>query len=149
MHSKALQRIIPLTLILLAVPAMRGADSIPPAREKLPAGVREISISETEKLLHERPDAAVIDVRTAEEFSEQGHLPHARLVDYFREDFIDALGTLKLDPAKPCIVYCAIGGRARRAAVKMANLGYKEILLPKGSFKAWKEAGKPIEGGKK
>jgi len=46
-------------------------------------------------------------------------------------------------------IYCAIGGRARRAAEKMSKLGYKEILLPKGSFTAWKEAGKPIEGGKK
>lgn len=124
-------------------------DTIPPSRGPLPAGVREISIDEAEKLIRERSDIAVIDVRTAPEFLEHGHLPRAQMVDYFREDFIAALGTLKLDPAKPCIVYCAVGGRARRVAEKLAKLGYKEILLPKGSFKAWKDAGKSIVGAQK
>lgn len=31
----------------------------------------------------------------------------------------------------------------------MTKLGYKEILLPKSSFKAWKDAGKAIEGATK
>src|SRR5438128_1308979 len=127
----------------------RAADpaAIPPAPRPASAAVREISIDETDKLIRERQEVAIVDVRTAQEFNEQGHLPRAQLVDFFREDFTAALGTLHLDPAKPCIVYCAIGGRAKRAAEKMAQLGFKEILLPKGSFKAWKVAGKPVEGG--
>lgn len=136
--------------LALLTPSIAGEkDSIPPSRGPLPPGVREISIDDAERLIRERSDAGVIDVRTAPEFAEQGHLPRAQLVDYFREDFAAALATLKLDPAKPCIVYCAIGGRARRAAEKMAKLGFKQILLPRGSLKAWKEAGKTIEGGTK
>jgi rhodanese-related sulfurtransferase len=142
-------RIAVFAWILLTIAVVQGKDPIPPAPAKFPAGVREISIADTEKLLLEHPDLPVIDVRTAGEYAEQGHLPRAQLVDFFREDFSNALGSLNLDPAKPCVVYCAIGGRARRAAEKMAKLGYKEILLPQGSFKAWKEAGKTIEGGKK
>ena len=144
-----LHRLLFVSLALLTHSTAGDKDTIPPAHGSLPPGVREISIDEAGKLIRDRGDAAVIDVRTAPEFAEQGHLPRAQLVDFFREDFTAALGTLKLDPAKPCVVYCAIGGRARRAAEKMAKLGFKEILLPKGSFKAWKEAGKPIEGGTK
>ena len=142
-----LKKIVSLSLALLALSTAAEKDTIPPSRGSLPAGVREVSIDDADKLIRERSDAAVIDVRTAPEFAEQGHLPRAQLVDFFREDFAAALATLKLDPSKPCIVYCAIGGRARRAAEKMAKLGFKEILLPKGSFKAWKDAGKKIEGG--
>lgn len=134
--------------LAMLMPSIAGEmHPIPPSRGPLPPGVREISVDAADKLIRERSDAVVIDVRTAPEFAEQGHLPRARLVDYFREDFAAALATLKLDPAKPCIVYCAIGGRARRAAERMAKLGFKDIVLPRGSFKAWKEAGKPIEGG--
>lgn len=122
--------------------------SIPPSQGPLTAGVREISIDEADKLIRERGDVAVIDVRTHPEYVEHGHLPRARQVDYFRGDFAAVLDTFKLDPDKPCIVYCAIGGRARRFAEKMAKIGYKEILLPKGGFKAWKKAGKPITGKK-
>jgi rhodanese-related sulfurtransferase len=143
------QAILFVSLGLLTLSIAGEKDAIPPSRGPLPPGVREISIDEADKLIRERGDAAVIDVRTASEYAEQGHLPKAQLVDYFREDFAAALGTLNLDPAKPCVVYCAIGGRARRAAEKMVKLGFKEILLPSGSFKAWKEAGKTIEGGVK
>ena len=142
-------RILALALLLPLVASAGEKKSIPPAPKPLPAGVREISLEEADKLIRDRPEVAVLDVRTPEEFEEQGHLPRARLVDFLREDFAPALATLKLDPAKPCVVYCAIGGRARRAAETMAQLGFQEILLPKGSFKAWKEAGKTIEGGRK
>lgn len=131
--------------LLIAPHLSRAADT----PGKLPAGVREISIEETEKLLAERKDIAVLDVRTAPEVAEHGRLPRARNVDFFFEDFKKAVMTLQLDPAKPVIVYCAIGGRARRAAEKLAQYGFKEVLLPKGSFKAWKEAGKPVEGAAK
>lgn len=144
-----LPRLIFFSLALLAGTNAAGKDTIPPNRGALPPGVREISIDESDRLIRERSDVAVIDVRTAPEFTEQGHLPRAQLVDFFREDFAAAIDALKLDPAKPCIVYCAIGGRAGRAAEKLAKLGFKEILLPKGSFKAWKEAGKPVEGAAK
>ncbi len=141
--------LLTLSLVHLTISIAGEKMTIPPPRGPLPAGAREISIDETDKLIRERSDIAVIDVRTSPEYAEQGHLPRAQLVDYFREDFIAALGTLKLDPAKPCIVYCAVGARARRVAEKMAKLGFKEVLLPKGSFKAWKDSGKQIMGAAK
>ncbi len=144
-----LRFVLVLTLMILRAALAADERTIPPSPGPLPAGVREISIDEIEKLIREKNDIPVIDVRSAAEFTEHGHLPRAQLVDYFRMDFLAAVGTLKLDPAKPCIVYCALGGRARRAAEKLAKAGYKEILLPRGSFKAWKDAGKVIVGSPK
>ena len=132
------------SFIALAVAAASAADS-----PKLPAGAREISLDETEKLVVQEKTVPVIDVRTAQEYSEQGHLPRAQLVDFFREDFEDAIKSLKFDASKPVVVYCAIGGRAKRVAERLAKMGFKEILLPQGSFNAWKKAGKPVEGARK
>ncbi len=144
-----LRLVLGLTLMILPAVLAEDKHAIPPARGPLPAGVREVSIDEADKVIRERADVAVIDVRSAAEFAEHGHLPRAQLVDYFRMDFVAAIGTLKIDPAKPCLLYCALGGRARRAAEILAKAGYKEILLPKGGFKAWKDAGKPVEGAPK
>ncbi len=141
-----MRRIFYVLMLLVSAALADGNLKLPPPAGPLPAGVREISIDEAEKLIRDQKDLPVIDVRSATEFAEHGHLPRAQLVDYFRMDFVAAVGTLRIDPAKPCIVYCALGGRARRAAEKLAKAGYKEILLPKGSFKAWKDVGKVVEG---
>lgn len=136
--------------LLLHLPVFaEETKTTPQAPAPLPAVVREISVNEAEQIIRDRSDVVVIDVRTAPEYAEQGHLPRACLVDYLRDDFTAAIQSLKLDPAKPCLVYCAVGARAQHAAEAMVKLGFREILLPKGSFKAWKKAGKPIEDAAK
>ena len=134
-------------LLLLNAAALRAED---PANHKpplLPLQAREVSLNEIEKLLHDRKDVFVLDVRTIEEVNKEGHLPGAKQLDFLRDDFVKALPSMGIDPAKPCILYCEFGGRARRAAQHLAKFGCKEILLPAGGFNAWKKAGKPIEGG--
>ena len=124
----------------------------PPAKHEpppLPAQAREVSIDEIEKLLRDRKDVFVLDVRSAEEIQEEGKLTGAKHIDYFASDFESALSGMGVDVTKPCVVYCAFGGRARRAAQRLAKFGCKEILLPAGGFNAWKKAGKPVEGGVK
>lgn len=147
MNVMTVRPIICLGWLLLAGALLWAAD--PPAHQPppLPAEAREVSINDLEKLLKERKDIAVLDVRSVEEVNEEGHLPGAKHVDQFRADFEKVLPTLGMDMTKPCVVYCEFGGRARRAAERMAKLGFKEILLPAGGFNAWKKAGKPVEGG--
>ena len=63
--------------------------------------------------------------------------------DYFHGDkTLDAIA--QLDKTKPCIVYCAIGGRAKLIAVEMHRMGFKNIMLLKGGFDAWTATGQPI-----
>ena len=135
--------------ILLAVALTTAAQ--PPAlpEVKLPPQAREATPDEVQKLITAYPDIGILDVRTADEVADLGRLPGAKHLDFFNEKFADELTKLDLDPAKPCIVYCALGGRAKRAAVILAQAGFKDIVLPSGGFNAWKKAGLPVEGGRK
>jgi rhodanese-related sulfurtransferase len=133
--------------ILLAFSLAASAQPALP-EVKLPPQAREMALDEVQKLVTELQDIGVLDLRTAEEVAELGKLPGARHLDFFHEHFAEELLKLGFDPAKPCVVYCALGGRAKRAAATLAQLGFKDIVLPAGGFNAWKKAGKPVEGGK-
>jgi len=74
----------------------------------------------------------LLDVRQPEEY-EAEHLPGAKLIP------LAELGTRlsELDPEKPAIVYCAIGGRSRVASQVLAGKGFKEVFNLSGGIKAW------------
>jgi rhodanese-related sulfurtransferase len=137
-------------LLIPAFVAMAlAASAAPPLPEvKLPPQAREASLDEVQKLITDHPDTAILDVRTDEEVAELGKLPGAKHLDFFGENFARKVTQLGFDPARPCVVYCALGGRAKRAASVLADAGFKSILLPAGGFNAWKKAGKPVEAGK-
>ena len=48
----------------------------------------------------------------------------------------------RLDPAKPVAVFCAMGGRAGRAAQALTAMGYKAHNI--GGFGDWCAAGGPV-----
>ena len=74
----------------------------------------------------------LLDVRQPEEY-EAEHLPGAKLIP------LAELGARlpELDPEKPAIVYCAIGGRSRVASQVLAGKGFKEVFNLSGGIKAW------------
>jgi rhodanese-related sulfurtransferase len=115
---------------------------------ELPPQAREVSLDDVQKLIGENQNVGILDVRTIEEVTELGRVPGAKHLDYFSQHFLEDLAKQGLDPSKPCVVYCALGGRSKRAASLLAKAGFKDIVIPAGGFNAWKKAGKPIEGGK-
>jgi rhodanese-related sulfurtransferase/rubrerythrin len=74
----------------------------------------------------------ILDVRQPGEY-EDSHLPGAKLMplpqltDKYKE----------LDPEKPIIVHCAIGGRSRVAAQMLSGWGFKEVYNLAGGIKAF------------
>jgi rhodanese-related sulfurtransferase/rubrerythrin len=74
----------------------------------------------------------LLDVRQQEEY-ESGHLPGAKWIP------LPELGSRlsEIDPAKPTLVYCAIGGRSRVAAQMLAGKGFNEVYNLTGGIKAW------------
>ena len=74
----------------------------------------------------------LLDVRQPKEYNES-HLPGAALIPL--PDLGERLQ--EIDPDKPIIVYCAIGGRSRMAAQMMAGKGFREIYNLSGGIKAW------------
>lgn len=139
--------LLPVLFLMAAAFAALGQPMPVLPDVKLPPQAREVSTDEAQRFITEHVGTGILDVRTAEEVKGLGRLPGAGHVDYFRDDFGVQVVKLGLDPAKPCLVYCALGGRAQRAAQALAAVGFKEILVLKDGFNAWKKAGKPVEGG--
>ena len=78
----------------------------------------------------------LVDVRTAEEFSE-GHLPKAVNIDVKKEEFIEDIQKLRKN--KTVLLYCRSGKRSARAAQIMDSLGFKKVYNLDGGYLAWKE----------
>jgi len=105
----------------------------------LPVEVRLLSPEKANELMRSTPDLQIIDCRQEHEFS-GGHFPGAKHINYFRPDDIDG-HLANVDPTKPCLVYCALGTRARVMAVKMHEAKFADIAVLDGGVFAWKKAG--------
>ena len=86
------------------------------------------------------PEAPVIDVRTAGEFS-SGHLQNAVNYDWNGSQFEAQIKTL--DKSKPVFVYCLSGGRSSAAASKMRADGFSEVYELEGGMMKWRNENLP------
>jgi len=77
----------------------------------------------------------LIDVRTPEEFSE-GAIQNAKNINV-NDDFFES-EVQKLDKTKPVYVYCRSGMRSQKAAQKMIELGFIQVIDLEGGFLSWK-----------
>lgn len=127
----------------MAVADGSSGTVLEPPAVVLPPEVHEIAPEQVERQLVDHPETLIIDVRTEEERRTRGFILNSLHYDHFHgQKTLDALA--KLDKTKPCIVYCAIGGRAQLIAVEMHKLGFKKILLLKGGFNAWTASGQAV-----
>ncbi len=101
-----------------------------------------VSLEQFEKLMAEKSNAQLLDVRTPQEF-QAGHISGALNLDIYDKGFKEALG--KLDKEKPVLVYCKSGGRSAQAAELMAGMGFHEIYNLQGGMLVWANAGKPVD----
>ena len=83
---------------------------------------------------HDEGTYTLLDVRQPGEY-EQSHLPGAKLVPL--PQLSDRME--ELDPEKPVVVYCAVGGRSRAAAQLLSGKGFDEVYNLKGGIKAWED----------
>jgi phage shock protein E len=104
--------------------------------------VEDVSPKKVTEILATKNAPKVIDVRTADEFSE-GHIKGATVIDVTSEDFEKKLA--KLDPEKSYIVHCRSGGRSAKALKVFKKLGFKHVYHMNEGFMAWKKAGQPVE----
>ena len=90
-------------------------------------------------LLLKENEAALIDVRTPDEYAE-GHIASAVNFDVYSETFLEDVKAA-YPVEKPLAVYCRSGKRSASAAKKLADAGYTVYNL-KGGYLAWTEAGR-------
>lgn len=93
---------------------------------------------------HPQDSFTLLDVRQPTEY-EEGHIPGAKLIPL--PELTNRLA--EIDPAKPAIVYCAVGGRSRVAAQILSGKEFQTVFNLAGGFKAWqgKAAYGPAEKG--
>ncbi len=103
-------------------------------------GKTNLSAEEFAQKIKELPDAPIIDVRTADEFS-KGHILNAKNFDWY-EDMLDKQ-VVSFDKAKPILVYCLSGGRSSAAASKLRASGFKTVYELNGGIMKWRGANLP------
>lgn len=101
--------------------------------------IREISV---EQLHSGAAPGLLIDTREPAEWA-AGHIPGATLVP--RGILEGKIEELAPDVDQPIVLYCASGGRSALAAESLQRMGYRNVLSLAGGFKAWQEAGLPVE----
>lgn len=87
-------------------------------------------------------EVQLVDVRSPSEWK-SGRIPGAR------HHFISKLRNEMpgVDRAKPVATYCASGYRASLAASVLQRAGFSDVRNIPGSYKAWTNAGFPVENG--
>jgi rhodanese-related sulfurtransferase/rubrerythrin len=105
------------------------------AVKKLFTAVTSMDPEEAKAYIAGHPEGTytILDVRQPGEY-EESHIPGARLIPLPR--LPDAYQ--QLDPEKPIIVHCAVGGRSRVAAQLLTGLGFKQVFNLAGGIMAYR-----------
>jgi rhodanese-related sulfurtransferase len=102
----------------------------------------ELTVSEARARLAANPAARLIDVREDNEWQAS----HARGAQHIGRGIIERdIETLVPDHNTELILYCGGGYRSALAADNLQRMGYRKVYSMTGGWKAWKEAGAPVE----
>lgn len=96
--------------------------------------VESVNADQARKLVTDnQPEKlTILDVRQPNEYK-RGHIPGAELIPL--PELNERIK--EIDPGKPTMVYCAVGGRSRVAAQMLSGNGFEQVYNLAGGFKAW------------
>jgi thioredoxin len=98
---------------------------------------KSVNVETFKTTLENTNDVQLIDVRTEDEFN-GGHIKNAKNISIASENWNSSIGNL--DKTKPVLVYCLSGGRSKKAATELKELGFKEVIELDGGYLAWSKA---------
>jgi phage shock protein E len=102
--------------------------------------IQEISAEDAAK--RQSTGALLIDVRETEDFEKE----HAKGAVHLSKGVVEMkIEQEAPDTAVEIICYCGGGSRSALVADNLDKMGYENVRSMIGGFKAWKEAGLPIE----
>jgi rhodanese-related sulfurtransferase len=106
--------------------------------------VRELSVEEARARMRDNPRARLIDVREDNEWDKA----HAAGAEHMGRGIIERdVERAHPDKDAELILYCGGGFRSALAADNLQRMGYREVYSLAGGWKAWQDAGAPVEGG--
>jgi rhodanese-related sulfurtransferase len=127
--------------MLILVLVMSGAMLVWPLVQRRMSPAKDVGNLEATRLINSA-NAVLVDVRETKEF-EGGRLPKAVHIPLSQ---IDSRGSeLARYAGRPVVAYCASGNRSRMAARALARLGFTDVYHLQGGYRAWKDAGLPVE----
>jgi len=104
--------------------------------------IKELNVADTRNRLAANPNAKLIDVREDNEWNQA----HAAGAEHLGKGIIERdIETRVPDKSTELILYCGGGYRSALAADVLQKMGYTNVWSMAGGWKAWKEAGAPIE----
>ncbi|WP_374173941.1 thioredoxin domain-containing protein [Flavobacterium tructae] len=106
--------------------------------EKKSGIIEEITPKDFAEKIKTTENAQILDVRTPEEF-ESNHIDNAVNVNWNGDDFETKVAAY--DKSKPVFVYCLSGGRSKKAASKLNELGFTTIYELEGGIMKWNAEG--------
>jgi len=127
--------------MLVATLVVSGTMLIWPFIGRRFSGARDIGTLGATQLINSQ-NPLLLDVRETKEV-EGGKLPNAVHVPL--SQLASRGGELSKFVARPVIAYCERGQRGRAATAVLAKLGFKDVYHLQGGFKAWKDAGLPVQ----
>jgi len=127
--------------MLVLIMLMSGTMLIYPLIQRRISGMSDVGNVRLTHLMN-REGATALDIRETKEMDGTKligavHVPLSQLKE--------RAATLSLDKSKPVVVYCARGQRGPMAASDLKAAGFTQIYNLTGGFKAWTEAGLPVE----
>jgi rhodanese-related sulfurtransferase len=127
-------------LLILVMVVSGGMLVWPLIQSRLSPG-KDVGNLETTRLINSS-HAVLVDVREAKEY-EGGRLPNAIHIPLSQ---LAARGAeLTRYVGKPVVVYCMSGNRSKAANSALAKLGFTDVYNLQGGYRAWKDAGLPVE----
>jgi glyoxylase-like metal-dependent hydrolase (beta-lactamase superfamily II)/rhodanese-related sulfurtransferase len=96
------------------------------------------------KLLKQNPNTQIIDVRIQSDIVKQGGFIKANKVTRISRDKLEFMISQTVQPDEKFVVHCYDGKISALATKQLLNMGYKNAIYYKDSFKKWKEAKLPI-----
>ena len=104
--------------------------------------VREVTVAETRERLTNNKDARLVDVREDDEW----RAGHAAGAEHLGKGIIERdIEASVPDKSTELILYCGGGYRSALAGDVLQQMGYTNVWSMAGGWKAWKEAGAPVE----
>jgi rhodanese-related sulfurtransferase len=108
------------------------------------SAVAQISIADLQQKLAAKEPLQLVDVRSADEYRQDGHIAGARLIPL--PALAQRLAEIPRDT--PVALICRSGARSQAAADILAQAGYAAVSNVQGGMSAWERAGYATRKGK-
>jgi rhodanese-related sulfurtransferase len=132
-----------LVLAALLVVAACGAQPAPApgGASAAPMGAATISVADLKDQLDRKETLLLLDVRSAEEYTNDGHVAGSTLIPL--PELERRVRELPTD--RPIVCICRSGNRSTTACDLLARQGFTQLRNVQGGMIAWAQAGYPIQ----